>query len=56
MAATEIGKVKGGRSKKSYSVYWDSYSKDVYVGYAGKTKIGKANSAQEAMHNQRQRG
>ncbi len=50
MAATEIGKVKGGKSGKHYSVYWDSYSKDLYVGYAGKTRIGKANSAQEAMH------
>lgn len=50
MVLTEIGKVKGGKTGKSYSVYWNSSGKEVYVGYAGRTYIGKTNSAQEAMH------
>lgn len=50
MALIEIGRVQGVKTKKSYAVYCDSSSKDVYVGYAGRTHIGKAISAQEAMH------
>jgi len=50
MALTELGKVRGGKTGKTYVVYWDSSSKEVYVGYAGRTHIGKASSAQEAMH------
>ena len=49
MAATVIGQVQSG-SGKSYEVKWDQYSKDVYVSYAGWTKIGQAYSANEAMN------
>lgn len=50
MASQQIGTVKAGKSRKTYSVYWDSYDKTVYVDYAGKTNVGKANSASEAMN------
>lgn len=50
MALTDIGKVRGGKSGKNYSVYWDSSSKDIYVGYAGRSHAGNASSAQDAMH------
>ncbi|MBN1154430.1 hypothetical protein JXB12_05855 [candidate division KSB1 bacterium] len=50
MSLIEIGRVRGGKSHKSYSVFWDSSSREIYVGYAGRTFIGKASSAQEAMH------
>ncbi len=49
MAATVIGRVKSGKGK-SYEVKWDQYSKDVYVSYAGWSKVGKASSANEAMN------
>lgn len=49
MALQELGKVKSG-SGKEYKVYWDSSDKSVYVGYAGRTYIGKASSANEAMN------
>lgn len=48
MAAERIGSVKSG-SGKSYEVFWNHADKRVYVGYAGKTGIGKAASASEAM-------
>jgi hypothetical protein len=50
MALTDIGKVKGGKTGKHYPVYWDASSKEVYVGYAGRSYVGKASSAREAMH------
>ncbi len=49
MTATIIGRVKSGRTGKSYEVKWDSVSKDAYVSYAGWTNVGKAYSASEAM-------
>jgi len=48
MSATIIGRVKSG-SGKSYEVKWDSFSKEVYVSYAGWSLVGKAYSASEAM-------
>lgn len=50
MAAIIIGRVQSGKTRKSYEVKWDEYSKDVYVSYAGWTHIGKAASAREAMN------
>ena len=50
MAATVIGKVKSGRTNKSYEVKWDQSSKDVYVSYAGWTRVGEASSARDAMN------
>jgi hypothetical protein len=50
MAATVIGRVKSGRTNKSYEVKWDSSSKDVYVSYAGWTHVGEASSASDAMN------
>ena len=49
MALQEIGKVRAG-SGKHYQVFWDSSDKSVYVGYAGRTKVGTASSANEAMN------
>ena len=48
MAAIVIGRVKSGK-RESYEVKWDSFSKDVYVSYAGWTKVGNASSANEGM-------
>lgn len=48
MSAQIIGSVKSG-SYKSYQVKWDSFSRDVYVSYAGWTFCGKASSAGDAM-------
>ena len=50
MPATVIGKVISGSKKKSYEVKWDQGDKNVYVSYAGWTKVGKASSAGEAMN------
>ena len=49
MSAIKIGSVKSGKTKRTFDVKWDSSNRDVYVGYAGTTHIGKASSAQEAM-------
>jgi hypothetical protein len=43
-----IGRVKAG-SGKTFEVKWEQTSKSVYVSYAGWTRIGKAESAREAM-------
>jgi hypothetical protein len=48
MAATVIGSVKSG-SGKTFQVKWDEKAKDVYVSYAGWTKVGSASSAGDAM-------
>lgn len=48
MSATVIGKVLSG-SRKSYEVKWDQGDKNVYVSYAGWTRVGKASSSGEAM-------
>jgi hypothetical protein len=50
MAATIIGRVKSGRTNKLYEVKWDQSSKDVYVSYAGWTRVGEASSASDAMN------
>ncbi len=49
MSATIIGRVKSG-SRKSYEVKWDQAKRDVYVSYAGWTKVGQASSAGDAMN------
>jgi len=46
MSAEVIGKVKSGVSHKLHDVKWDTGSKEVYV---ANQKVGKANSAAEAM-------
>ena len=48
MSATVIGRVKS-QSGKSYEVKWDQHGKEVYVSYAGWSRVGRANSAGEAM-------
>jgi hypothetical protein len=48
MASERIGTVKSGKGK-TYEVFWDHASKDVYVSYGGKSRCGRANSAAEAM-------
>ena len=49
MSAQKIGRVKSGKSRKSYEVKWDSGTKQVYVSYAGWTNCGSASSASDAM-------
>ncbi|ROL59983.1 hypothetical protein D9V86_10005 [Bacteroidetes/Chlorobi group bacterium ChocPot_Mid] len=49
MAAEKIGSVKGGKSYKSFTVYWNPSSGEVYVDISGKTYVGKASSAGQAM-------
>lgn len=48
MAAENIGTARSG-SGRTYTVRWDSTSKDVYVNYGGGTRVGTANSAAQAM-------
>lgn len=48
MSSSIIGIVKTG-SGKSVEVKWGPTSKEIYVGYAGWTFIGHAQSANEAM-------
>ena len=49
MGAEVIGKVKSGKNQ-SYDVKWDKSSGEVYVSYAGTSKVdGKASSAGQAM-------
>lgn len=48
MSATVIGRVKSDKGH-SYEVKWDQHSKEVYVSWAGWSKVGKASSAHEAM-------
>jgi len=50
MSAQIIGRVTGGKSRKSFEVKWDSSSRDVYVHVAGWTHCGKASSASDAMN------
>ena len=49
MAATKIGSVESGVSRKSYNVHWDKSDLEVYVDKGGLTYIGEAHSAGEAM-------
>jgi hypothetical protein len=48
MSASVIGKVKSGKGN-SYDVKWDERSGDIYVTYAGVSKVGNAKSAGDAM-------
>ena len=48
MATTIIGSVKSG-SGKSFQVKWNEGGREVYVSWAGWTKVGKSASAGEAM-------
>jgi hypothetical protein len=49
MPAPTIGTVKSGRTRSTFRVAWDEYSKEVYVDWANWTFIGRAYSAREAM-------
>ena len=50
-SAQSIGKVKAGKTKKSIEVFWNSYNGEVYVGWAGKSRVpGKASSASQAAN------
>jgi len=49
MSAEIIGRVKGGKSGKSFEVKWDPKSRDVYVHTAGWAHCGKVASAGDAM-------
>ena len=50
----KIGKVKSGKSRSDYVVYWNAGTKTVYTQstgiLAGKNQVGKAKSAAEAMN------
>ena len=48
MGVERIGRVKSGK-RKEYEVFWNPSDRTVYVGYAGKSRVGKASSAAEAM-------
>jgi len=50
MAAESIGKVKSGKGKM-YEVFWNQRTSEIYVDWAGKTKIpDKAKSATQAAN------
>jgi hypothetical protein len=49
MASTKLGSIKGGKTGKSFDIYWDQSDRSVYVDCYGKTYIGTAYSASEAM-------
>ncbi len=49
MSATVIGRVKSPKTFKSYEVKWNPSDRNVYVSYAGWTKVGDASSASQAM-------
>lgn len=48
MGVEKIGRVKSAKFKE-YEVFWNPSDRNVYVGWAGKTKIGQASSAPQAM-------
>ncbi len=50
MSAQLIGSVKSPKTFKSYEVRWNPNDRNVYVSYAGNTKVGKASSASQAMN------
>jgi hypothetical protein len=50
MSAQLIGWVKSPKTFKSYEVRWNTHDRNVYVNYAGNTKVGKASSATQAMN------
>jgi hypothetical protein len=44
----KLGTVKSGKDKP-IAVHWDKPSREVYVEYAGRSYVGQANTASEAM-------
>jgi hypothetical protein len=48
MASERLGRAKAG-SGKTYEVFWDPRSGDVYVACGGKTYVGRAASPAHAM-------
>lgn len=53
MATQKIGKVKSGKTRSNYDVYWDANTRKVYVhGFhlSFKKEVGKAKTATEAMN------
>ncbi|MEZ4473075.1 MAG: hypothetical protein R3F60_20290 [bacterium] len=48
MALEKLGRARAG-SGKEYEVFWNPSDREVYVGGAGRTGIGKATSAGHAM-------
>jgi hypothetical protein len=44
----KVGYVKSGKGS-SIAVHWDPHSKEVYVEYAGRSYVGHASNAAEAM-------
>lgn len=49
MAAEKVGRVKAGKSGKSYEVKWDASTRDVYVGYAGWTHTQERHPGPERL-------
>lgn len=49
MALEKLGSAKGQKTRKSFDVFWNPSDRAVYVGWGGRTNIGKASSAGEAM-------
>lgn len=50
MALQKIGRVTSGKTRKSYEVFWNPADRNAYVGWGGRTNVGKASSASEAMN------
>lgn len=52
MGAESVGKVRSGKTGKQIDVKWDQRNGDVYVEWAGSTKIkgSKAKSASQAAN------
>lgn len=48
MGVEKIGRSKSGGGK-SYEVYWNPSDRQVYVAWGGRTNIGKASSAAQAI-------
>jgi hypothetical protein len=56
MAVEQIGRLKSGKTRKDYKVFWDAGTRSVFVGTfggflssGGSKNVGKASSASEAM-------
>jgi hypothetical protein len=48
MSAEKVGRATSGKGK-GYDVRWNAQNGEVYVEYAGRTKLGTAKSAGQAM-------
>ena len=44
----KLGSVKSGKGSR-YAVWWDKTTGEIYVEWAGRTYIGKADNAPDAM-------